>query len=78
MNPYRDSARPFPVKPICERPWWLGGGHKVIVVRTLKGGDGPDDAAAEIACSRCSATGWRYCDGSESLSMRWAVVDNGG
>ena len=75
----------------CREAYWCSnvdrsdcelGNHVVRVVRVLKGGEGPDEAADEIECAHgCGASGYRFCDGTLSwheheigtghLMMRW-------
>jgi len=56
-EPYRKSAAPPP----CAHP------HATETV--LRGGAGPDDAAARLTCPDCGATGWRFM-------ARWYAVGN--
>jgi len=67
-DPYRVNDVPAVEVPtrvpfLCRHGW-----HKIRRTRTLYGGEGPDEAAYEVECKRCGATGWEYCDGWVKVS----------
>jgi len=40
------------------------GLHLRVKSITLRGGEGPDEAAKILECTRCGTSGWKWCDGS--------------
>ena len=37
--------------------------HEPIITKTIKGGEGPDDACWIVECEICGCFGWKYGDG---------------
>jgi hypothetical protein len=75
MNPYRENATPS-ARPLTRWQkiglWFCSKGWHVVEEEILRGGDGPDDAAARLLCLRCGAKGWRWCGGAwDGPSCTW-------
>jgi len=69
VNPYRESATPVQTRLTRWQRiglWFCDNGWHSFREKILRGGAGPDDAAAFVKCVRCKISGWRYCDGTYS------------
>lgn len=58
-------------KRLCDRDI-----HWTFNIKTLVGGEGPDDAGWIVECSWCHRQGWKYCNGDVSMSDT-PIVDRG-